>query len=110
MNWTLHFLEAEASLAPWRDRLTGQAHAAHGRLVDVLSPDLAMPRVDILIQRTPMGCIPAFGMGGGAYSSHCLGISLDPDNPAFTGSLDAGHFSRTLAHELHHCLRFAAAG
>ena len=110
MNWTLHFLEAQASLSPWRDRLAAEARAAHDRLADVLSPDMAMPRVDILIQRTPMGCIPDLGMGGCAYSSHCLSVTLDPDNPAYAKSLDAGEFGRTLAHELHHCLRFATVG
>lgn len=110
MNWTLHFLEAEASLSPWRDRLTQEARAAHDRIADVLSPDTPMPRVDILLQRTPMGCIPDFGMGGHAYSPHCLSVTLDPDNPAYATSLDAGEFGRTLAHELYHCLRFAASG
>lgn len=110
MNWTLHFLEAEASLAPWRDRLAEEARAAHDRLTDLLSPDMAMPRVDILIQRTLGGGIPDFGIGGRAYGPHCLGITLDPDNPAFANSLDTGHFGRTLAHELHHCLRFATVG
>lgn len=110
MNWTLHFLEAEASLDPWRDRLVEQARAAHDLLADVLSPDMAMPRIDILIQRTPMACIPDFGMGGHAYGPHCLGITLDPDNLAYAKSLDVGEFGRMLAHELHHCLRFAAGG
>lgn len=110
MQWTLHFLEAEASLAPWRDRLTAEAHATHDRLAAVLSPDMAMPRIDILIQRTPMGCIPDLGMGGRAYSPHCLSVTLDPDNPAYASTLDAGEFGRTLAHELHHCLRFATVG
>ena len=110
MNWTLHFLEAAASLSPWRDQLASEARAAHDRLAAVLSPDIAMPRVDILIQRTPVGCIRDFGMGGRAYSSHCLSVTLDPDNPAYARSLDAGEFGRTLAHELHHCLRFATVG
>ncbi len=110
MHWTLHFLEAEASLAPWRDRLADEARATHDRIAGVLSPDIAMPRVDILIQRTPMGCIPDFGIGGRAYSPHCLSITLDPDNPTFETSIAAGHFGRTLTHEFHHCLRFAAIG
>ena len=108
MHWPLHFLEAEAPLVSWRDRLIDAARATHDRIAAVLSPDIAMPRVDILVQRTPAGCIPAFGMGGRAYSPHCLGITLDPDNPAFAKSLDAGDFCRMLTHELYHCLRFAA--
>ncbi len=108
MQWTLHFLEAQASLAPWRGRLAEEARATHDRITGILSPDIAMPRVDVLIQRTPVGCIPDLGMGGHAYSPHCFGITLDPDNPAYVGSLDAGDFARMLTHELLHCLRFAA--
>ena len=97
MNWTLHFLEAEASLAPWRARLADEARAAHDRIADTLSPNIAMPRVDILIQGTPMGCIPDFGMGGRTYSQYCLSVTLDPDNPACAKSLATGGFGRAIA-------------
>ena len=110
MQWTLHFLEAEASLEPWRARIAAECEQSHDRLAALLAPDLAMPRVDVLIERRAGGGIPEIGISGRAYRPNCLSVALDPDNPAFTANFEAGKLSRTLAHELHHCLRFAAAG
>ena len=110
MHWTLHFLEAEASLEKWRARVIAECRQSHDRLAALLAPELAMPRIDVLIERRAGGGIPELGLSGQAFSSHCVSITLNPDNPAFAASLDAGQLSRTLAHEIHHCLRFAAAG
>ncbi len=109
MEWTLHFLEAEASLETWRERITAECRQSHDRLAALLAPE-AMPRVDVLIERRAGGGIPELGLSGQAYGPNCLSVTLDPGNPAFAASLGAGEISRTLAHEIHHCLRFAAAG
>ena len=110
MEWTLHFLEAGGTLAPWRERLANEAQQTRDGLAALLAPDMAMPRIDMLIQRLPGQVIPELGMGGHSYRRGCLSITLDPDNPAFAASLAAGEFSRTLAHEVHHCLRYDAVG
>ena len=110
MDWTLHFLEAEGTLAPWRERLAAEACQTHDRLATLLAPDLGMPRIDMLIQRLPGQAIPELGMGGHSYRRGCMSITLDPDNQAFAASLGDGQFSRLLTHEVHHCMRYDALG
>lgn len=110
MDWTLHFLQAEGTLAPWRERLTDEARRTHDGLAALLAPDVTMPRIDVLIQRLPGRVIPELGLVGHSYRRGCFGVTLDPDNPAFATSLDTGQFGRTLAHEVHHCLRYASVG
>jgi len=110
MNWTLHFLEAEGSLAAWRDCLTAEARTVHDRIAEHLAPDVAMPPIDVVIQRVKGWGIPELGIGGNTPRRGCMTITLDPDNRHFPVSLEAGAFTRMLAHEFHHCLRVAAIG
>jgi hypothetical protein len=37
-------------------------------------------------------------------------LTLDPDNPNFERSLGDGDLRRTIAHEVHHCMRMAGPG
>jgi uncharacterized protein YjaZ len=110
LKWTLHFLEAEGSLAPWRTQLTTEARGAHENIARRLAPDVAMPRIDILIQRVAKQVIPELGMTGSSFRRGCMAVTLDPENPNFETSLESGQFTRTLTHELHHCLRHSGAG
>ena len=110
MKWSLHFLEAEGSLAHWRERLTAQAHATHDRIAAHLPEETAMPPVDVVIERVPGKTIPELGFGGHAFRRGCMSITLDPENPNFEASLASGQFTRTITHEFHHCLRHAGAG
>jgi hypothetical protein len=110
MRWRLHFLEAKGSLEPWRSALTAETEQIYRRIEDALAPDIAMPPVDILIQRLPDLVIPELGFGGSCFRSGCITVTLDPDNANYESSLAAGELSRTLTHELHHSLRHDGAG
>ena len=110
MNWTLHFLEAEGSLAKWRERLTAEACETHDRIAAHLPDDAIMSAVDVVIERVSGRTIPELGLGGHAFRRGCMIITLDPENPNFEASLAAGQFTRTVTHEFHHCLRHAGAG
>lgn len=110
MGWTLHFLEAEGSLQPWRDYLEAEARRTEQRIATCLAPDSEMPPVDVVTQRLRGGAIPELGLSGFSLRRSCMVITLDPDNPHFEASLEAGQFSRCLTHEFHHCLRFGCVG
>jgi hypothetical protein len=110
MRWTLHFLEAEGSLGPWRERLQAEAAETYDRLEALLRTTVPMSAIDIIVQRVAGGVIPEIGIGGSCYRQSCMAVTLDPDNPNFAAGLESGYFARTLAHELHHCLRYGGPG
>lgn len=110
MSWTLHFLEAEGSLHPWRGHLKAEARTAEQRIATCLAPHIEMPPIDVVIQRLTGETIPELGLAGFSLRRSCMAITLDPDNPHFEASLQAGQFTRSLTHEFHHCLRSGRVG
>ncbi|QFU15779.1 DUF2268 domain-containing putative Zn-dependent protease [Microvirga thermotolerans] len=110
MNWVLHFLESEGSLGPWRARLEAEARATHERIAACLAPDVEMPPLDVVIERLEGQAIPELGLAGIAPRRRCMVVTLDPANPRFEASLEAGEFGRILTHEFHHCLRCHSVG
>jgi hypothetical protein len=84
-NWTLHWLEANGSLAAWRSDVVQQAEAAYATVAALMPP----PPLDILLQPAP---------------------GLDPQNPSLPAALQDGTLHRQLLHEVHHCLRMAGPG
>lgn len=106
MTWQLHWLEAEGSLAPWRERIVAEIDAAREAIATLAAP----PGLDILVQRLPGAGIPELGMVGHAYRKALFALTLDPDNANFAASLADGTLRRQVAHEAHHCLRMGAVG
>ncbi len=105
MSWQLHWLEATGDLGPWRDRIASEVAATREHLAELVPP----PRLDILVQRSPM-VIPEIGMVGHAYRAGLFALTVDPDNPSFDAALSDGTLRRQVAHEVHHCLRMARLG
>lgn len=105
-GWTLHWLEAAASLSGWRSEILNEFQVAY----EALSAFLPPPRLDVLIQRTSADTIPETGTGGRAHRETLLEISVDPDNPSFVHSLRTGELGRGIIHEVHHCMRMAGPG
>ena len=106
MSWHLHWLEASGDLSPWRDEIAAEVEIARTAVVD----QLPVPPLDILVQRGPGAVIPETGTVGQAYRASLFALTLDPDNPNFERSLRDGNVRRTVAHEVHHCLRMAGPG
>jgi hypothetical protein len=104
-----HFLEAEGTLAPWRDKLLADTRELESLFRRVLAPG-DMPDVDVVIERVAGSGIPGIGLGGYSFRRGTMTIRLDPGDWAFQKSIDAGAFKRLVAHEFHHCLRHAGAG
>jgi Predicted Zn-dependent protease (DUF2268) len=105
-EWTLHWLEAEGELEPWRRQIAAEIEATR----DIVSRLVTPPRLDVLVQRLPGQVIPEIGMVGHAFRRSLLTLTLDPDNANFSGCLADGAVRRTVAHEVHHCLRHAGPG
>ena len=110
MNLTIHFLEAEGSLAPWRDALRAQADDIGKRISACVPAELYSHPVDILIQNLPEGTVPGMAMGGSCFRRGLVTISLAPETPGFMADLARGGFQQVLAHELHHAMRWNACG
>lgn len=106
MQWTLHWLEAEGGLGPWRSAIEAEIAAAQEAVGRLIPP----PRLDIVIQRLAGWEIPEIGMVGMAYRPRCFGLTVNPDNRNFEPALAGGALRRQVAHEVHHCLRMAGPG
>lgn len=106
MTWTLHWLEDSGDLRPWRDTIAAEIALAQEAIAAVM----AVPKLDILVERQPAAVIPETGTGGRAYRANLFSLALDPDNPHFETSLRAGDVRRTAVHEAHHCMRMAGPG
>lgn len=110
MKLNIHFLEAEGSLAPWRAVIQKQADAVADQVDKTVPPELRRHPVDVVIQCLPDETIPELGIGGSCFRRGLVTISLDPGAPSFEERLNQGFFRRTLAHELHHAMRWNACG
>ncbi len=110
LDLRLHFLEADGSLAPWRERIAADIVSTAERVGgSVSASDRAAP-VDVLVECRPGETIPELGMSGSCYRRGLVTVTLDPDNPNFEASLSAGELRKTLTHELHHSFRHATCG
>jgi uncharacterized protein YjaZ len=65
--------------------------------------------VDLVFSVNPQATIPEYGIGGYTPNAHNIFISLDPKHPKFISSLKI-ELPRTLAHELHHTIRWIDPG
>ncbi len=104
--WTLHWLEAEGTLQPWRKAIEEEIAAAREGVAGLVAP----PRLDILVQCLPGRVIPETGTGGRAFRSTLLSLEFDPGNANLPASLASQAVRRMVVHEVHHCLRMAALG
>jgi uncharacterized protein YjaZ len=104
-TWTLHWLQAAGTLAPWRPKIRAEIEAAFAACATVVTP----PRVDIVIHQIPHWPVPELGFGGSAPSRTTMFLAFDTENPAMEANL-VGGLRRVVLHEAHHCLRHAGPG
>jgi hypothetical protein len=104
-TWTLHWLQAAGTLAPWRQRIRAEIDAAFVACAQVVRP----PRVDIVIHQIPHWPVPELGFGGSAPSRDTMFLGFDTAHPALEQGL-VGGLRRVVLHEAHHCLRQAGPG
>lgn len=110
LDLRLHFLEADGSLAPWREQIVAEVRSTAERVGGSVSEtDRAAP-VDVIAERRPGETIPELGLSGSCYRRGLVTITLDPDTPNFETSIAKGELRKTLTHELHHSFRHATCG
>jgi uncharacterized protein YjaZ len=104
-TWTLHWLQAAGTLAPWRGRIRAEIEAAFDAIARITRP----PRVDIVIHQIPHWPVPELGFGGSTPSRNTIFLGFDTSHPAMEERL-AGGLRRVVVHEAHHALRQAGPG
>lgn len=104
-TWTLHWLQAAGTLAPWRSRIRAEIEAAFDACAKVIVP----PRVDIVIHQIPHWPTQEVGFGGTAPSRTTMFLAFDTANPAMEARL-VGGLRRVVLHEAYQCLRHAGPG
>ncbi len=104
-TWTLHWLQAAGTLAPWRSRIRGEIDAAFDAIARIMPP----PRVDIVIHQIPHWPVPELGFGGSTPSRNTIFLGFDTAHAALDARL-VGGLRRVVVHEAHHSLRQAGPG
>jgi hypothetical protein len=100
------FTWRDDSLATWRPQILGEIEATREAVAAVVPA----PPLSVELRHAPGRVIPEIGMVGYAYSATHFSLSFDPANPRFAPSLGDGTLRRQVAHEVHHCLRYAGPG
>lgn len=75
----------------------------------VIDLHLGLSNIDIVICDNPVSTIPETGMGGMAYNQNLAIVSIDPNSQNLIQNLE-NELRSTLAHELHHVVRWQKTG
>lgn len=74
------------------------------------APLLPLASVDVVVYHDPSHTIPEFGIGGYTPSARRVLLAVDATQPDVHGPAFTDRLGRLLAHELHHCARWAGPG
>jgi uncharacterized protein YjaZ len=77
--------------------------------VPLVQNKIPISDVDIVVYDNPLGAIPEIGIGGYTPGAHLIFISIDPSFEHLHTTINT-QLNRTLAHELHHSLRWHNPG
>lgn len=102
--WTLHWLEAEGAPRCWQAVVETEIAAAQQAIARIVP----LHPIDILIQAVPRWGIPGQGLNGFSHRAGLMTLTLDSDSPDRERTLAEGLLRRIVAHEVHHCMRYAA--
>jgi uncharacterized protein YjaZ len=105
MNINLHLLNASGSLDAFIDDIKNNFPKA----VDEISKKLDISNIDIVVYDNPLRVIPEYGIGGYSQNANLIFVSLDPKFPNLSKSIGQ-ELKSTLAHEMHHCMRWREVG
>lgn len=104
-NINLHLLNASGSFTSYKAEIEENFNKA----INQITQKLPVTDVDVVISDSPRHVIPEIGIGGYAPNAHLIFISLDPKFPEFDKTITK-ELKRTLAHELHHTMRWRNPG
>lgn len=105
MSVRVHVLGTASGLAQYESRI----YTAAGAAVTRISKHLRVGLVDVVVEENPHAVIPELGISGFSPSGRLVRVSMDPLHAGFPAVLNM-HLARTLAHELHHCVRWRGPG
>lgn len=105
MNITPHVLLGSGRLTPFAEEIKQEFNQAVAKIIK----KLPVSNVDVVIYNNPEGAIPEIGIGGYTPNAHLIFVSLDTQFPNFKQAINK-ELKRTLAHELHHALRWKDPG
>lgn len=105
MDWSVHYLNALGELNDLVSRVDEALHAVESRARERIVP-IAL---DIVVQSAPNAIIPEMGFGANAPRPGVIYPSIAPDSSMLAANIGEP-FERTIAHELHHALRWRHVG
>lgn len=105
MNILLHILNALGEF----DSVSKHIEDEFAKSLRRISDKLSISDVDVVLYNNPKGVIPEVGIGGYSPSAHLLFISFDAKSSTLKKTIRE-QLKRTLAHELHHCVRWRNPG
>ena len=105
MDVHIHLLKATGRLDTFAESLLAVSHTAISKITQLLP----VKDVDIVLFDNPKQTIDHLGIGGYTPSQHLIYISLNPKKEKFSLHIE-NDLPRTLAHELHHALRWRNPG
>jgi uncharacterized protein YjaZ len=105
MSINLYILKASGRLKV----LENQIESAFDGVLRGIENKITLPHVDVVIDDDVNSVIPETGVGGFAPSANLLYIHINPDFKGIEQKIDF-EIKSTLAHELHHCARWASCG
>lgn len=101
----IHVLTASGRLNHFKKEILKAANNS----LEIIKSKIPLSNVDIVFYDNPYGVIPHLGTGAHTLNPHLVCISLDPAFPHFEKTIKE-ETVRTLAHELHHCVRWQTIG
>lgn len=105
MSIHIHLLTGSKRLIPYSRKIKD----AIKHNVILLKRFLPLNKIDIVVIDSPENTIPHLGISGYGPNGHTLYIYLDPTHKRFAQALEEP-LLRTMAHELHHVMRWRTVG
>lgn len=104
-NVRLHILNASGAF----DLVSKLIEDEFAKSLRRISDTLSISDVDVALYNNPKGVIPEVGIGGYSPNGHLVFVYLDSRLPTLKRIIQE-QLKRTLAHELHHCIRWRNPG
>lgn len=105
MNIKLHLLNASGSLNQFEKEIVSEFNKAISKILNIIQ----VSDVDIVIYDNPESAIPEIGIGGYTQNENLIFMPIDPKFATLSKSIKE-NIKRTLAHELHHIMRWRKVG
>lgn len=105
MNIQLHILSASGTLNPFIEDIEKNFNEG----ITKITTKIPARDVDVIFYDNPEGALEIDGIGGYTPNSHQIFISLNPNFKNLKETINI-ELKRTLAHELHHTLRWKKPG